>query len=334
MCDSVIEDSKIKILHQDSTQPVSLTEEINAVINTIKIQWDCSSIHFKDTSRQDEDPIRTVVELVFETTIAANQQGFTYHRFGRMAHKLFQQRVDYLKNVLNVQPLAFYDGTGQFLMGLTTHVGRFHDDFYNNQFNFGNVLSSITEVCGNTLNGLELVKPHSYEDFLSWCERDEAEATKHSQNLTRVHVEKFDGHDIWGAAAPGLVENSSLDSIAFLCDYKGRATSEVFVSNIAFHAFKIAQYNNECALMQDVRKIVIDGPFSNEPIIEADGILKTVIDSTPDINSYLVRLTDEKILNILSDAKAFDDMSPEDKAKRVGENCKAIQNVLRKYIQR
>lgn len=327
-------DQKMKNFSQDSIEPVSLIEEINAVINTVKTQWDCSNIRFKDTSRQDEDPIRTVVELIFDMIITANHQGFTYHRFARMTYQLFQERVDYLKNVLRVKPLAFYDGTGQFLMGLTTHVRKFHDEFYDNHFNFGDVLTSITEVCGNTFSGLELVKPHGYEDFLDWCKRDEVEATKHSTTLLEEHIEKFDGHNNRESGAPGLVENSSLDSVAFLCDYKGRQTSEVFVSNIAFHAFTIAQHNNECVLMQDIRDITIDGPFSNEPITDANGILKTIIDSTPDINSYLIRLIDTDIQRVLSDSKAFDTMPAEDKAKRVGENCNAILNVLGKYIRR
>jgi hypothetical protein len=287
----------MKIFDDKRNTPVNIEAEVDAVVDLLKQQWDCTGVLLKDVARIHEDPVRFVVKEIFDIAIEKNKGKTSWCWASSQVSHFYNTRRKHITKTLEMDSLfCDYDAPMYLIQKFHNHITNYNDSLQ--VCSIDEVSKHATKKINGVASGLINIKPTLFAEFLEFYDKDSAAAEESSEILNYSRFDSFNGHSTAGATAGGIFENGSLADVAY-CLRKGITPAETFVSNIVKHAQRIGQYNNECAIVDNLRCVNFTSPFSNELITIVGPSLQPIIDSIPNYTKAFAKLTESRKQDIL-----------------------------------
>lgn len=323
----------MKILDDKRSTPVNIDDEVDAVVDLLKQQWDCSGVLFKDIARRHEDPIRFVVKEVFYIAIEKNEGQTSWCWASALVSKFYNSRQKHITETLKMDKLfCFYDSRIHLITKFHDHITNYSDSLRTPANNPYTLSKQATKHLNRVVQGLKNIKPTSFTEYLEFYETDYTAAQEQSEIINYARFDSFNGHSTAGATSGGIFENGSLGNVAYCLRHKDISQTETFVYNIIHHAQRIAEYNNECSIIKDLKEVNFSSPFSNEIITIVGKSLQPIVDSIPNYAESFETLTENREKDILHPELRNSHLSAEE-IKELEEKSKAeLKNLWEEVI--
>lgn len=287
----------MKIFDDKRNTPVNIGAEVDAVVDLLKKQWDCSVVLFKDAARNHEDPIKFIVREIFDIAIKHNKARTSWCWASTLISEFYNIRRKHITKTLEMDSLfCDHDAPMYLIQRFHNHITNYNDNLQTCSIH--DISKNATITLNRVVTGLKDIKPTLFAEYLEFYDKDSSAAEEQSETLNYTRFDSFNGHSTTGATEGGIFEKGSLADVAYYLR-KGITPAKTFVSNIVKHAQRIGQHNNECAIVADLKFVDFTSPFSNELITKVGPHLQPIIDSIPNYAESFGKLTESRKQDIL-----------------------------------
>lgn len=307
----------MKALPPEFNQPISLDDEMTAVVDFLVLTWDFDTLQYAPPE-PPRSALTSLVQRAIQSGYNALPSALDQHSSFMALHDARDAREEALMDQGGLgQDYPLHDGlcaTYKMLSSGHFEIYQASDKARYNQLE--TKLNQLKQEVHAHFKGLSTIFPNDYARFTQNYREGQGMDTFDETS----QAEKFHGHDCSSAGAGDLSYRLSLPQVAYDDLEQGRSPEDVLLNVLFAQGLKLRQYNNTVSFLRELSAFADNNqPFSytlHEPTASQPMLSQLWSNVDPEEIKGFEPLTDEAIERMEANKAKWDALSPEEQVQR------------------